>query len=624
MSEKSSRRAEENALYFDGEDGTKWDAWQFKMLAYAAKKGHEDAFTTAYKFGADESKWTTQDKANKVLMKAAWAQIAMFVHGHALKSVMKVKSKNPREAWERLEKEFAPKEILDVVNLHAEFQKMKLGSVRDDPIEWIELLEENNEKVGEIEVKYLKDDFLMISHVFAGLPKSEYESYVVVQKEKMQKLTLKEMKVSIKAHWTHYIKQDSNEKTEDAFYGGESKPNFKKTHHPKKRFKGDCNKCGKQGHKGVDCRSSGGGNRSSANGNDKNKDVTCYKCNEKGHYARECPSKKSKEEFGLFCGMICQEVMEEIEAEKADDEAAKANDEADGWNFVGMAAVIAAHEDKQESDDVSSDGSSTEDSMPSLVTRPHDDSSDEESEDDSTTGPGSVNEWIEEEDVFVTGENSENGQPGPDIVIKWLLDTGASIHADTNGDGVTDEKACKSSINIADGNVIKPRGIGTKTIFDYKTGYPLKINKMHVIPEFAKRIISVSKLIDEGFDVRFAKDEAVIKDKSGKTINCPKEKSSGLYYLHARGQESVYSAATEAEDSIWKTVVTEVDPDTGIDKSMKTAIKMPKTLDINKAHDDCAHKGEALLRKTYKRIGHGSLKNILRRLQYVFYSTKIM
>jgi hypothetical protein len=30
---------------------------------------------------------------------------------------------------------------------------------------------------------------------------------------------------------------------------------------------------------------------------------------------------------------------------------------------------------------------------------------------------------------------------------------------------------------------------------------------------------------------------------------------------------------------------------------------MPKTLDINDAHDVCAHKGEAMLKKTYKRLG---------------------
>ena len=34
------------ALHFDGEEYSKWDAWSFKMVAYAAKKGHEEAFTT--------------------------------------------------------------------------------------------------------------------------------------------------------------------------------------------------------------------------------------------------------------------------------------------------------------------------------------------------------------------------------------------------------------------------------------------------------------------------------------------------------------------------------------------------------------------------------------------------
>ena len=201
--------------------------------------------------------------------------------------------------------------------------------------------------------------------------------------------------------------------------------------------------------------------------------------------------------------MDCTTLIQEIEAEKADDEAVKGNDKADGWNSVGMAAVrIADHEDKQESEDMSRNNSSTDSSMLSLVTRYHEDSSDDGSEDDSTTAPGSVKELMEDENVFVRGNNFENGKRGPNIVVNWLLDTGASIHADTNGNEVTFEKPCQSSINIADGNVIRLRGIGTKTIFDAKTGYPLKINKiMHVIPEFVKRIISVSKMIDEGVDV---------------------------------------------------------------------------------------------------------------------------
>ena len=72
------------------------------MIAYAAKKGHEDAFMTDYKLDMDPTTWTADDKANKVLMEAAWTQIALFVQGHALKSVMKVKSLDPKEAWDRL------------------------------------------------------------------------------------------------------------------------------------------------------------------------------------------------------------------------------------------------------------------------------------------------------------------------------------------------------------------------------------------------------------------------------------------------------------------------------------------------------------------------------------------
>ena len=90
----------------------------------------------------------------------------------------------------------------------------------------------------------------------------------------------------------------------------------------------------------------------------------------------------------------------------------------------------------------------------------------------------------------------------PDMT-KWLLDTVASIHTDTTGHGVQNEKPSSVTVNIANGNIVTPRGVGEKTILDYETGYPLKIRKMHVIPEFAKIVLSVSKLIDNGYEVQF-------------------------------------------------------------------------------------------------------------------------
>jgi hypothetical protein len=130
---KTESKVTANALYFDGSDDSKWDAWAFKMLAYAAKKKHKKAFTTKFVFGPNEAEWTEVEKANKVLMEGAWSQIAMVVQGHALKSVIKVTSENSKEAWDKLEAEFEPCEITDVVSLNNDFTKMTLEIPTEDP-----------------------------------------------------------------------------------------------------------------------------------------------------------------------------------------------------------------------------------------------------------------------------------------------------------------------------------------------------------------------------------------------------------------------------------------------------------------------------------------------------------
>ena len=58
--------------------------------------------------------------------------------------------------------------------------------------------------------------------------------------------------------------------------------------HYKKRFKGFCRNCGKQGHKSFECRSS---SKPKAGGTGPKKDmskVKCFKCQKMGHYANKC------------------------------------------------------------------------------------------------------------------------------------------------------------------------------------------------------------------------------------------------------------------------------------------------------------------------------------------------
>ena len=71
-----------SSLCFNGEDDTKWEAWSFKMLAHAAKKGYESAFVTDLSAVVDPANLTDEEKANKVAMEGAWAALALVVQKH--------------------------------------------------------------------------------------------------------------------------------------------------------------------------------------------------------------------------------------------------------------------------------------------------------------------------------------------------------------------------------------------------------------------------------------------------------------------------------------------------------------------------------------------------------------
>ena len=86
-----------------------------------------------------------------------------------------------------------------------------------------------------------------------------------------------------------------------------------------KKFKGTCNKFGKQGHKGADCWSKKGkeGVGREALGTDKS---MCFKCKKVGHLSKDCPKVKDKKEKdgGMFLGMMERLEVKQEEAEMDD------------------------------------------------------------------------------------------------------------------------------------------------------------------------------------------------------------------------------------------------------------------------------------------------------------------
>ena len=125
-------------------------------------------------------------------------------------------------------------------------------------------------------------------------------------KKKALGWNLEQIKEEMENHWKWNLKDSKGHKKEkgvveaNVVTGG-------------KRFKGDCNNCGKQGHKKADCWAKGGGKegqgpkgkgkkKDDVKDEDKHKNVVCNRCKQKGHIARNCPEKN--EETGMFVGCV--------------------------------------------------------------------------------------------------------------------------------------------------------------------------------------------------------------------------------------------------------------------------------------------------------------------------------
>ena len=244
---------------------------------------------------------------------------------------------NARIAWTRLTSKYAPQTSYKFMKLEKEFTNSRLRSEMADPDVWLTRLEGLRTDMNKCTItgKTDKSETDLIIHVLANLP----EGYEVTVNDisndikANRNISVEDVREQLNARFD-WIKDHAKE--------SERSPNekalaelFGKLDEAAlvafvKRFKGSCNKCGKYGHKGVDCR--GGGSKKSPTF--KSQDDTnerfkgkCFYCGIIGHRKIDCKKFAAKDKTQRELAHLAQGESDDSRRMSLEDTEEDYNDE---------------------------------------------------------------------------------------------------------------------------------------------------------------------------------------------------------------------------------------------------------------------------------------------------------
>ena len=262
-----------------------YDEWRLKTMAIIRKKGwgaHLEDPTVPIPSQAQATSSAATDEVKKTYKdnSEAYDQILMGCSGVPL-GLVRRSGGNSRLALSNLDKKYGRTKS-DLTETLGEFTPCCMKTKEEDPDKWFMEIDRINDKLEEIGAQYRKKDYELKAHLLGYLPEG-YEDVRTKVSGSEHKFKARKVEDEIRNKWKRDFKAKDDKSGNKHALNVEEKG--------KRRFKGKCHKCGKQGHKAVNCKS--------------DKKGVCFECGEDGHFARDCPNKDKDKtgKLGMFVGI---------------------------------------------------------------------------------------------------------------------------------------------------------------------------------------------------------------------------------------------------------------------------------------------------------------------------------
>jgi len=298
-------------LDFDG-TRSKFRMWSMKVLAAAHQRGYRDVITGVVTVPPSDELIGISTENGKELHKAreanckACSDLVLSYSGEICFEIVAgavtpdLQEGDARLAWRKLKEKYMPTTSANKVDLAAQFANSKLTSWKLNPDLWISKLEILRTRLASR--NQVIDETGLIIHILNNVP-SKYNNVVENLEKRLANLSepllLEEVRSNLMLKYTK-LKLRAKEGGEKGF-GSDSEDDGDESalvaggggggiKWNSNKFKGFFHKCGKQGHKAIDCKE----NDSSENGG-RRFNGKCYYCGVWGHRKADCNKKKTDE-----------------------------------------------------------------------------------------------------------------------------------------------------------------------------------------------------------------------------------------------------------------------------------------------------------------------------------------